>query len=195
MEQVAQTNARHPFHKAITVYSLTLVGQAINIANSTARSDVCTDLMLNPDGGNIAVQVDQANNLKRRINDAQDYSEELEWKTTSFFRPQWIDQIKNHQSNLIPIDVVEQNKIWFEYLYNSTSPKDSTYRCRICYKYYDDFELQSRYKTTFADKTGSLRTHKADNKKAINDHAKHISHTTIIQKLEEREAKRLILFY
>lgn len=171
----------------------TMLDEAVSRSNDTARSDVCTNLMLNPDGANTGMQVDQANNRKRRINDGQDYSEELEWKTTTFFRAWWIDKIKTHQNEFIPIDVVEENKVWFEYLFNSTSPKDSTYRCRICYKYYDEFNLQQRYKTTFADEKGSLRTRKYDNKNAIAEHAKHVSHITIIQKLEEKAAKRLIL--
>lgn len=141
------------------------------------------------------MEVDQENHRKRRISDGNDYSEELEWKTTSYFQPRWIEQIRSHQSHLIPLDAVENNKVWFEYQFNSADPKESTYRCRICHKYYDEFKLQSRYKNTFADEKGSLRTLKADNKKAILEHSKSSAHTTIIQMLTERKAKRLFLYH
>lgn len=173
----------------------TFTKQAVSRANDTVRRDVCLDSMANPDGGNIGMEIEQENHRKRHISDENGYSEKLEWKITSHFQARWIEQIKSHQSNLISIEAVESNKVWFDYLYNDTHPKESTYRCRICHQYYDEFKLQQRYKTTFAEEQGSLRAYKADNKKAIMEHSKSSSHTTIIQLLEQKRAKRLLSYH
>lgn len=39
--------------------------------------------------------------------------------------------------------MVENNKVWFEYLFNETHPTESTYRCRLCSEYYDEFNFNS----------------------------------------------------
>lgn len=81
---------------------------------------------------------------------------------------------------------------WFEYIFNEESPERSTYRCRICHKYYDEFGLQSNHKTGLAETGGMLRSDKAQNKRNILDHPKKPGHLKIIETLERRSAKRLI---
>lgn len=108
----------------------------------------------------------------------------------SLFRKKWIEQIKEHQDRLIPIDVVEKSKSWFEYIYNVESPERSTYRCRICHKYYDDFGLSNRYKSPLANTDGTLKSDKSENRRAIQDHPKKHGHLKVIEKLEERNCKR-----
>lgn len=63
-----------------------LIEQAIHEANKTSTTDICTRLMLYPDGSNTALTLEQENNRKRHISDENDHSEELEWQTTKFFR-------------------------------------------------------------------------------------------------------------
>lgn len=166
------------------------IGQAVTAANETSRRDICTNLMLNPDGANTAMIVGHENQRKRHISDEHDHSEELEWETTSHFQPRWIDQIKAHQIELIPVDVVEKNKVWVEYLYNAKEPKISTLRCRLCYKYFDEFRIKPQHKSSFASKEGMLRVNKFKNKEAITLHANSPSHLAIIEKLQARNAKR-----
>lgn len=71
-------------------------------------------------------------------------------------------------------------------------PAKSTYRCRLCYKYFNEFGLQQRYKSVFADESGTLKKYKHDNKKAMIEHANIPGHKTIVQILQERSSKRLI---
>lgn len=175
----------------LSLMSKDLLNQAFNDANVAARNDVCTSSLTFPDGGNTGMEVVHENQRKRHISDEQDYAAELEWTKTSFFKPEWINQIKSHQSDLIPTEEVEKNKIWFEYLFNSAEPKKSTFRCRICYKYYDNLKLEQRYKSGLAYETGTLRAQKSKNKIAIAEHAKNTGHLTIIQILEQKNAKRL----
>lgn len=59
---------------------------SIQTESEAAQADACTPHMLNPYGGNIAHQIDQANNRKRRISAIRDYSEEFEWKTNKYFK-------------------------------------------------------------------------------------------------------------
>lgn len=63
-----------------------MVEEAIRVANESSTRDVCTSLMLYPDGPNTALNVEQENTRKRHISVGNDYSEELEWHTTKFFR-------------------------------------------------------------------------------------------------------------
>lgn len=107
------------------------------------------------------------------------------------FRSTWIDQISKYQKDIIPVDEVEKHKVWFEYLFNEKQPASSTFRCRLCTKYYDAFGLQQRYKSVLANEKGTLKKYKHDNKKAIAEHANNPGHTTVIQTLQDQSAKRL----
>lgn len=95
-----------------------------------------------------------------------------------------------HQKILIPVDEVKKHKVWFEYLFNAAEPATSTYRCRLCYKYYDEFGLEGRYKSALANVGGTLKKYKADNKKSIAEHGNSPGHTAVVQILQERSAKR-----
>lgn len=165
---------------------------AVSAANDTSRRDICTNLMLDPEGGNTAMIVEHANQRKRRMSLYDDYSEELEWKTTAHFQSRWLEEIKTHQRDLIPLDDFESNKVWIEYLFNSAEPAKSTYRCRLCHKYYDEFRLRPQYRSGIAEEAGTLKADKSLNKFAINAHVKTYSHTTIIEKLQIRSTKRYI---
>lgn len=88
---------------------------------------------------------------------------------------------------------MEKSKSWFEYLFNGENPQLSTYRCRLCHKYYDEFGLQSNHKPALAEAAGSRRFDKAQNKKRILDHSKTPGHMKIIEILEKKSAKRSIL--
>lgn len=107
------------------------------------------------------------------------------------FREIWIEQIEKHQSNLIPTNIIRDNKQWFEYLFNEIDPKKSTYRCRLCFEHYDKFSLEKRYKNSLAYKEGTLKSDKSENMKTIRDHANTPGHKTIIQILEQQSAKKL----
>lgn len=170
--------------------TLHAIQQTIETMNVTSTSDICSPLMLNPDGGNIEMSLNQENNRKRSIGVDHDYSEDLEWESTKYFRDAWIDQIKNHQKDLIPVDVVQDNKVWFEYLFNEQDPTKSTYRCRLCFKHYDEFHLQQKYKSPLASEEGTLKKTKSENRRAISEHSKNVGHKTVIQILEEKSSKR-----
>lgn len=62
-----------------------MIEEAVCVANATSTRDICTSLMLNPDGSNTAITMEQENSRKRHIG-SHDHSEELEWQTTKFFR-------------------------------------------------------------------------------------------------------------
>lgn len=95
---------------------------------------------------------------------------------------------------MIPIDDVEDNKNWFEYIYNEKSPADSTYRCRICYEHYDKLNLETRYKNALAYAEGTLKFKRHENKEIISKHANIPGHKNIIQILQRQKAKRFIGF-
>lgn len=105
-----------------------------------------------------------------------------------YYRDDWIEQIKTHQHGIIPVDEVRRHKSWFEYLFNEASPSRSTFRCRLCAKYYDEFNLEKRYKTALAFEDGVLKSDKYENKKALLEHANTHGHKTIIQILQENNS-------
>lgn len=107
-----------------------------------------------------------------------------------YYRNQWLDQIKSHQSQLIPIEEVEKNKHWFEYIHNKNHPEHSTYRCRLCNQNYDKLNLEPRYKNALAYPEGTLKFTKRENKQIISEHANIPGHMNIIQLMQRKYAKR-----
>lgn len=110
--------------------------------------------------------------------------------TISHSRNRWLQQIEENQKGLIPFNVVEKSKSWFEYLYNAEHPERSTYRCRICYNNYDKFGFANKYKSPLANEEGTLKSDKAENRKAIQEHPKKHSHLKVIEMLEQQSRKR-----
>lgn len=106
------------------------------------------------------------------------------------FRDEWKETIMKHQSSLIPYDAVEKNKHWFEYVLNSANPERSTYRCKLCYRYYDKFGLEQRYKNALAFPEGTLKFQKHTNKQILSEHSSSPGHKTIVQILQNQHAKR-----
>lgn len=62
------------------------VKNAIHGANLTSTSSSCTSSLLYPDGGNVAEAIFRENSRKRHTSADIDYSDELEWETTKYFR-------------------------------------------------------------------------------------------------------------
>lgn len=116
---------------------------------------------------------------------------EHEWVTTKYFQNTWINFITKHQSKLLPVKSIENNKVWFEYLPNSEIPSASTYRCRLCSKYFDKFKLDNRYKPALANPLGIMKKNYDSNREMIVSHAKHTQHLAIISKLEKGAASTL----
>lgn len=81
--------------------------------------------------------------------------------------------------------------MWFQYLFDETHPQESKYRCRLCYNYYDEFDLGPTTKNALAYKKGTLKSSMEANRLAIKKHSELKAHTTIIQMLQTRKKARL----
>lgn len=62
------------------------IEQALHNANSSAANNICTPLLLYPDGGEVLQTIVNDNNRKRHMSSDADYSEDFEWKTIKYFR-------------------------------------------------------------------------------------------------------------
>ena len=158
-------------------------------ATRESRTDECS--AEHPEVANNQLAVDVANKRKRRMSTSSDYSETNEWDTEDYFKPEWLDQIKQYQIDLIPFVTVSKNKIWFEYLFNANNPEKSRYRCRICHKYYDALSMEANYKTALAFEEGVLKTTRKKNADKINKHAISRAHKEIIGFLVQGKKKKL----
>lgn len=69
-------------------------------------------------------------------------------------------------------------------------PHLSRYRCRLCYKYFDEMHLPKQSKPMLAFEKGSLYDTYKKNQEVINDLAKSISHTNIISNLQAKASKK-----
>lgn len=69
----------------------------------------------------------------------------------------WINLIKRHQKNVLPIQTIEKNKDWFELVLNKEKPSESHFRCRLCFNYYDKFRLPKNYRNALAFEKGILK--------------------------------------
>lgn len=84
---------------------------------------------------------------------------------------------------MLPIQTIQNNKVWFEYIQNKEKPNESRFRCRLCYKYYDKFNLAKNHKNALAFENGVLKKTKEENREIIKKHAKLPGHKAIIDKL------------
>lgn len=102
----------------------------------------------------------------------------------------WIEAITQHQSDLLPTKTVLNYKSWFEYLKNEEQPKNSKFRCRLCFKYFNKMNFPKHTMSAFAKKEGLLKTSKKKNQDALYEHAKSACHLNIISNLKENFAKK-----
>lgn len=100
--------------------------------------------------------------------------------------------IQKYQSRILPVSVIEKNaKNWFEYLFNAEKPSESRYRCRLCYKYYDKFNLPKNTKTAVAKGEGTLQSTYEKNRVMIIEHAGTKTHYAVVQTLQKANEKTL----
>lgn len=108
-------------------------------------------------------------------------------------RESWIKTIERHQADLRSVKTVQKHKAWFEYLEDTQQPKNSNFRCRLCYKYFDEMKLCKNSKPAFALAGGfKLKPNRKKNSDAINEHATAMSHLNIIALLKENVAKNSV---
>ena len=114
------------------------------------------------------------------------------------FDPAWITWIEAHAQDYIPLNIFDPKKAkqnirpWFVFQKGSESlPVTSSYKCRLCEKYYDTMFLHPRLKPKIATKYGQMRSNKWDNKKKILNHANSLAHRMVIQGLKKREEAKL----
>lgn len=79
----------------------------------------------------------------------------------------------------------------FEYVKNNEHPDESHYRCRLCYKYYDNLHLDVRHKNACAYKEGTLKKTLDKNRETILGHSSTNGHLTIIDLLRKTAHKRI----
>ena len=117
------------------------------------------------------------------------------WETTKYFQQDWLDLMRHHQSNILPVGAIEMRKdikVWFEFLPNKTHPVNSKYRCRLCTKYFDALKFDPRYRSALATKEEQLQDTYDKNQEIISKH----SHTTMLQKfitvLQSRKQESIV---
>ena len=138
--------------------------------------------------GHVEEDLAHADSTLARMNNV---SSPREWEDTQHFNSSWRSFISQHQKELLPSwNYLLERKKWFEYLPNQQAPANSTYRCRICSKYYEHFQLQSRYKPGLAMKVGVMYG-KKKNYEAISTHEKSDCHQKIISMLQKRDSEVL----
>lgn len=164
--------------------------QAISAALNATHVDQCD--VRNPEGSSHQLVMDVANERKRKFSNNTNYADVFEWDTEEYFKEEWLDQIKIYQGDLLPIPTIQRFKSWFEYIFNSDSPAESTYRCRICHKYYDYLHMDQRYKSSLASDKGILRKSKKKNIDELTKHGLHNrAHIEIINILTSKKKKLL----
>ena len=79
-------------------------------------------------------------------------------KPHSFVKPEDIENMKKYQSNLVPVQRIENNEFkWLSYIFNPENPAESRFRCEICYSNKDRLHLSSQYMSKFASEKGQLK--------------------------------------
>lgn len=90
---------------------------------------------------------------------------------SSLFSEVWLQLMKEHQADLLPVNKISnQYKSWFEYVVNTEKPKESTFRCRLCNKYYDQFHMACNYRNSLCNKEGVLYRTIDENRRKLREH-------------------------
>lgn len=108
----------------------------------------------------------------------------------SYYREKWIRLIQKNQKEKLSIKTVSNFKNWFEYLEKTDKPEDARYRCRLCYKHYDEMGFPKNRKPAIALESGVLFGNKKKNQDALSEHAKSKAHANVISKLQKIVAKK-----
>ena len=54
------------------------------------------------------------------------------WTTHEYFEEEWLDDIGSHQHDLLPFELITENREWFHYIKNDADPSASRYRYVLC---------------------------------------------------------------
>ena len=139
--------------------------QADNVCRNTSTKDNALQELL----------LDTAQSRKRKLKENPAY-DDFPWSTVRFFDNTWLDQIKTHQTQILPLADIRDDsgiKSWFEYLPNRNDPKRSKYRCRICNSHFKTYSSNPILlkDTPLALPDGILLNEKGLNRKEILNHA------------------------
>lgn len=107
-----------------------------------------------------------------------------------YFSNNWLKLIEENQKKLLSTEVIQRYKEWFEYLPSASTPAESRYRCRLCYKYYDKLRLDVRYRNALAVESGVLKDTKEQNNYVLGRH-EHTSHKTVVEMLQKQAQEKL----
>lgn len=134
------------------------VSKRISDIRETAKHDKCSDSLSSPHAGNELYEVGRLNKRKR-LEDPEN-TEELEWETKKYFKPEWIGFIDRYQGHLFPSpnEIKAKQGVWFELMINEKQPEKSKFRCRLCHKYFHSFGCSANHKNALVDGTLGSRS-------------------------------------
>ena len=104
------------------------------------------------------------------------------------FQDKWIHQIQMNPK--LDIDVINVPKVrqWF-HLIEHNDPKKSTFRCRLCSKYSEEFKVRKILRTDLANPNGLELKGKSPAyiSNMINEHNEMSAHQVIVQDLKKKK--------
>ena len=145
-----------------------------NVIDSLQADDLCRKTSTK-DNALREVQLDTASSRKKKHKRDPAY-DDFEWSTNRYFDNTWIEQIRTHQTQILPLADIKDSsgiKSWFEYLPNRNDPKRSKFRCRICNSHFKTYSSNPILlkDTPLALPEGILLNEIGLNREAILNHA------------------------
>ena len=124
--------------------------------------------------GELKMESDRLIERERKILNDNTF-ENREWKLGEF-NDEWIDQIKTHQSQLIPINEVVKHKDWFLWLPDENNLAHSKWACRVCREMRDISLLKDHMLPECGLKQGTLKSTLQKNRDMISRHPNSAAH-------------------
>lgn len=137
--------------------------------------------------GPIKVSLGHRMARKRKMSRNPNLMEKI--KDKSRYQPLWSQQMKQFQNHLIDVSVPEAYKEWFNYFFNPRNPAKSTFGCWLCWFFRHLTQFRESHYSKMATGTGILHSTKAENHRAIKNHA-----TSVIHLRTYEEAAKYELF-
>ena len=179
--------------KQMEQFSPALMEDLLAKGDADSRSSACSNAPQIPGEGAVASALDIAKSRKRKLMEVDALAD---YESDAHFLPSWIQMMKLHQNDILPVQTIENSKdirMWLEYLPNLDDPSQSKLRCRFCHKRFSEGGIGSdpRYKSSFMEPEGTLKSNRKRNHEAIRTYSANLNHQAILRDLKEMSKRSI----
>lgn len=101
----------------------------------------------------------------------------------------WITFLRQHFKNLMPLDLINQNKEWFQLLPNRDNPQATKYKWCLCSTYFSSAGLLESHRNALATEEGVMYSTYEANCRAVSRHRGLPEHIAVVKWLQQKSKR------